>query len=176
MRIVTGNLISVCMLILATIVAEKAYLLTQPLRMIVLLICWFAMLYFSHCLSHYIVGRLLGIEFRYYFLSKSMLAKAGIPVISKLFSAKLFLTLKLAEKPKGWRGFAMFIAGPLASMLSPLLIVAIAYGYDARSAELLLALTIFNAIFTGYFSTKHGCIRKALDCVNLVNPRSNSIA
>ena len=163
MRLVTGNLISVCMLILALSVAKMTYLLTQPLRIIILLLCWFTMLYFSHCLSHYVVGRLLGIKFRYYFFSKSMLSK--VPIISKLFSAKVFLTLKLAERPRGWRGFAMFIAGPLASMFFPLLIVAIAYGYDIRSAEFLMAITMFNVIFTGYFSFKHGCIRKALDCL-----------
>ncbi len=92
-----------------------------------------------------------------------MLSK--VPHLSKAFSAKVFLTLKLAERPKGWRGFAMFVAGPLASMLSPFGVVIIAYGYDPLSANILLALTIFNVAFTGYFSLKHGCIRKALDCL-----------
>ncbi len=166
--LVVGNIVSISMLIIAILTARHAYLLGQPLRLIVLLICWFTMLYFSHCLAHYIVGRALGIGFRYYFLSKSMLSKAGNPLLSKLFSAKVFLTLKLAKKPRGWRGFAMFIAGPLASMFSPLLIVWIS-SYDPTSSTLLLALTIGNALFTGYFSLKHGCIRKALDCLRSTN-------
>lgn len=164
-----GNIVSISMLIIAILTARHAYLLGQPLRLVVLLICWFAMLYFSHCLSHYVVGRILGIEFRYYFLSKSMLSKAGIPLLSKLFSAKMFLTLKLAKKPRGWRGFAMFIAGPMASMFSPLVVVAITYSYDPSSSTLMLALTIGNAIFTGYFSLKHGCIGKALECLRSTN-------
>ncbi len=159
-----GNLASVSVLVIAVLIARQACELVQPIRFLILLICWFTMLYFSHCLSHYIVGRVLGIEFRYYFLSRSMLSKAGIPLISKLFSAKVFLTLKLAERPRGWRGFAMFIAGPLASMFSPLLIVWVS-SCDPTSSTPLLALTIGNALFTGYFSFKHGCIRKALDCL-----------
>jgi len=94
-----GNAISIGMLILAVEIAKHAYALLDIPRILVLIICWFTMLYFSHCLSHYIVGRLLGIKFRYYFLSSSMLAKAGIPIISRLLSVKAFLTLKLAEKP-----------------------------------------------------------------------------
>jgi len=117
--LIMGNIISICMMAIALIVASHAYLFSKPIRILILIICWFMMLYFTHCLSHYIVGRLLGIRFRYYFLSKSMLSKANIPLISRLTSVKAFLTLKLAEKPKGWKGFAMFIAGPLASMLSP---------------------------------------------------------
>jgi len=160
-----GNAVSIGMLILAIEIAKHAYALPDIPRILVLIICWFTMLYFSHCLSHYIVGRLLGIKFRYYFLSSSMLAKAGIPIISRLLSVKAFLTLKLAEKPKGWRGFAMFIAGPIASMLSPLIIVAIAFSYDRFASAILLALTIGNCTFTGYFSYKHGCIRKGLNAL-----------
>lgn len=160
--LIVGNVLSICMLILAIIITKRAFLIYQPLRILILLICWFLMLYFSHCLSHYIVGRILGIRFRYYFLSKSMLSKAGIPVISRLLSVKAFLTLKLVEKPKGWRGFAMFIAGPLASMFSPLVIVAFTYGYDKSSSAILLIVTIVNIVFTGYYSYRYGCIRKAL--------------
>jgi len=165
-----GNFASICMLVLAVYTAKQAYVF--PIRIPILIVCWFFMLYFSHCLAHYIVGRLLGIEFRYYFFSSSMLAKARIPVISKLFSATVFLTLKLAEKPKGWRGFAMFIAGPLASMLSPLVIVAIAYGYDRFASSILLILTIGNGIFTGYYSYRYGCIRKGLNALQTnFNPK-----
>ena len=95
-----------------------------------------------------------------------MLSKANIPIISRLTSVKIFLTLKLAEKPRGWKGFVMFIAGPLASMFSPLAIVAIAYGYDRFISFLLLVISIGNAIFTGYYSCKYGCIRKGLNALH----------
>ncbi len=160
-----GNAISVGMLVLAVEIAKHVYALPEIPKIIILIVCWFVMLYFSHCLSHYIIGRLLGIKFRYYFLSSSMLSKAGIPIISRIFSVKAFLTLKIAEKSKGWRFFAMFVAGPIASMISPLVIVAIAYSYDRFASAILLILTIGNAIFTGYFSYKHGCIRKGINAL-----------
>ncbi len=163
-----GNTVSLIALISAVTLAKNAYLLDYPFRIVVLIVCWFAMLYFSHCLGHYVVGRILGIRFRYYFLSKSMLSKAGIPILSRLMSAKVFMTLKLAERPKGLRGFVMFLAGPLASMFSPLVIAFIA-GYDPTSSKILFALTIANAVFTGFFSFRHGCIRKAIECLGSTN-------
>ncbi len=163
-----GNTVSLIALISAVTLAKNAYFLEYPIRIVVLIVCWFAMLYFSHCLGHYVVGRVLGIRFRYYFLSKSMLSKAGIPILSKLMSAKVFMTLKLYERPKGLRGFAMFLAGPLASMVSPLLI-AFVVDYDPTSSKILLALTVANAVFTGFFSFRHGCIRKAIECIRSTN-------
>ncbi len=95
-----------------------------------------------------------------------MLSKAGI---SRIFSAKVFLTLIIKEKRDGLRMFIMFISGPLASMLSPLAIVAISYSFDKISALILLILTIFNIVFTGYYSYKYGCIRKGIDSLKRKN-------
>ncbi len=157
------NAISACIIILTLLLSNYAFYVEKLFRIILLLACWFSMLYFTHCLAHYVVGRLLGVEFDYYFLSRSMLFK----VSPRLFSARIFLTLKLRKKPKGWRGFIMYLAGPLASMLSPLSVAFIALSYDRLSALVLFALTAFNAIFTGYFSFKYGCIRKGLNCLNV---------
>ncbi len=129
---------------------------------IVQIICWFMLIYFPHCLSHYVVGRLLGIRFRYYYLSRSMLSKAGIPFISKVTSVKAFLTLRLDCKPRGVRGFLMYISGPLASMSFPAITVFTSTGIVRY---VLAVMTIGNAMFSGYYSYKYGCIRKAINAL-----------
>ncbi len=121
----------------------------------ILLICWFATLYSSHCLAHYIVGKLLGFEFSHYTLSKSMLHK----VSPKIFSAKIFLTLRIKKKQTGWKCFFMFLSGSLASMFLPFSIAFISGNL------IIMVLSVFNLVFTGYFSYKYGCIRKALSCL-----------
>jgi len=163
MRLIVGNTISVVFIVVAIVLAFEARHIDNPFRFVLLLISWFVMLYFSHCLTHYIVGRILGVEFSHYFLSKSMLAKAGIPVVSRLFSVRAFLTLKIKRRAGRKAMFAMFLSGALASMFTPLVVVYIAFSFDRQSAIFLLLLSLFNICFTGYFSYKHGCIRKALN-------------
>ncbi len=96
-----------------------------------------------------------------------MLSKAGIPVISKLLSSRVFLTLRLAERPEGWRGFVMFASGALASMLSPFLIAVISWVNPPtrQYSYPLFLMSIGNAVFTGYFSLRYGCLAKALRCL-----------
>ncbi|ADB57102.1 hypothetical protein [Archaeoglobus profundus] len=163
MRVGLVNALLLAGISLTVVAAYECRTLSNPLRLIALTVCWFAMIYFPHCLAHYIVGRFLGVEFSHYTISKSMLSKVGIPIISKLFSARIFLTLRIKKRAGKRAMFAMFLAGPLASMLCPLVVVYIAYSYDRVSATLLAILTIFNILFAGYFSCKHGCIRKALN-------------
>jgi len=163
MRLVIGNTISIFFIMFAIVIAFKSQQFKNPLRLLILLVSWFLMLYFTHCLSHYIVGRMLGVQFSHYFLSRSMLAKAKIPVVSRLFSARIFLTLKIKNRAGRKAMFAMFISGALASMFTPLVIVLIAFSFDKHSAMILLLLSLFNICFTGYFSYKYGCIRKALN-------------
>jgi hypothetical protein len=163
MRIALVNSISILSIILILITAYELRKVQNPLRILLLTICWFSMVYFPHCLAHYVVGRLLGVEFSHYTLSKSMLSKAGLPIVSRIFSVRAFLTLRIKRRSGRMAMFAMFLAGPLASMFSPFAIPLIVSSYDQTSAKILTALTIFNIIFTGYFSYKHGCIRKALN-------------
>jgi len=132
-------------------------------RIVPLTICWFSMVYFPHCLAHYVVGRIFGVEFSHYTLSSSMLSKSGIPILSRIFSAKVFLTLRIKKRSGKKSMFAMFLSGPIASMLSPLSIVYIASTYDPTSAKFLAILTVLNIVFSGYFSYKNGCIRKAIN-------------
>ncbi len=163
MSIRTGNAISITFIAVAIILSNLSRYLENPFRLIVLITCWFLMLYFTHCLSHYIVGTLMGVKFSHYFLSKSMLSKSGIPFVSAIFSKKIFLTIKIKKKAGRKAMFFMFLAGPLSSMFSPLLVFYIAYSFDRFSAFVILLIIILNAIFTGYNSYRYGCIRKAMD-------------
>ncbi len=154
------NAVSTAILALTLLLAKLSCSFTMPLSLTLLVICWFLILYFSHCLAHYVTGRLLGIKFRYYTLSPTMLSRS-FPFLRRF---RVFLTLRLAEKPEGWRGFVMFTSGALASMLSPLLVVYISR-CNPLAFRFLLSITLFNIIFTGYFSSKQGCISKGLKCL-----------
>ena len=162
-KIVYGNIVSIIFVAVAVYLSKVASIFPFLLRVLISLFCWYAMLYFTHCISHYIVGYILGVKFSHYFISKSMLSKAKIPLLSTLFSRKVFLGLKIKRKSSNFRMFLMFLAGPLASMFSPLVIVFNIYSYDKLIGFLLLILTMGNIIFTGYYSYKFGCIRKALN-------------
>lgn len=127
------------------------------------LILWFLSIYCVHCLAHYIVGTILGIRFKGYKFSKSMLSKAGIPIISKIFSKKVFLTLIIGERRDKKANFYMFISGPIASILFPFVVSLIIYSHSKLLGVFLIVLSSFNAVFTGYFSYRYGCIKKALN-------------
>ncbi len=174
--LVVGNSISIIAIVLTLYIATALRDFQNPIRFPILLLCWFSMLYFTHCISHYIVGRILGIEFSHYRLSKSMLSKANLPIVSKLFSAKVFLTLIIKKRKSGSKMFAMFISGPLASMFSPLVVVAISYGFDKTSAAILLVLTVINATFSGYYSYRLGCIRKGINSLKNICDTVNNRA
>ena len=161
MKLIIGNAISFIFIFVAVYFSEISRFLPFIYRVFVLLLCWYFMLYFTHCLSHYIVGRIVGVEFSHYFFSKSMLSKAKIPVLSRVLSRKVFLTLKIKKRVSNRKMFLMFMAGPVASMFSPLLIATIAYRYDKLLGMFLFMLSAGNILFSGYYSYKFGCIRKA---------------
>lgn len=95
--------------------------------LVLLLIAWFCFWFFSHCLAHFVVGKILGIDFRFYFVGKSNILKLNLPVVSWLASRILVLGIKINHKsfqhvPKKRRA-AMFASGTIASMTSPLISV-----------------------------------------------------
>ena len=66
-----------------------------PLRFLVYLISWVCLVFFPHCLAHFVVGRLAGIRFTHYALGKSSITKLRLPVISAVSSMIPLLTLKI---------------------------------------------------------------------------------
>jgi len=152
-----GNFLQLFMLCLAIVIAFIADHIFPFL--ISTIIFW----YFSHCLTHYIVGSIFKIRFSYYFITTSSIKKLrGFKSISKYFYT-LGIKIDWEKSKSGKIGFVvMFISGALASILCPFLIVLIAYVRSFKFESITLsALWILNTMFTLYFSSKVGDIHKA---------------
>src|SRR6266571_1526234 len=66
-------------------------------RLLLLLFAWFTLWFFSHDLAHHIVGELVGIKFRYYYLGRSAIRKLKMPLIPGLMSRIPVLVLKIHQ-------------------------------------------------------------------------------
>ncbi len=140
---------------------------TQVSTVIVLtLYTWFALWFFSHTLTHHIVGRLVGIRFQYYFVGRSAIRKLKLPVISRVMEHVPVLVLKTEGKslavatPRARRW--MYASGALVSMALPWLVVpsAIVKG-PTWAGVFFLLLVLGNDVFTLYFSPKTGDLHRA---------------
>lgn len=131
-----------------------------PLNALFVLVAWFCFWFFSHDLAHHIVGRIVGVSFRYYFLGRSAITKMALPVASKLLRAIPVLGLKIDKSslnsisPNDVR--AMHASGAVSSMLLPWIVVPTSYAISFPVGILLTILTIANDIFTLYFSPQVG--------------------
>lgn len=101
-------------------------------RFLAYLLCWACLVFFPHCLAHFAIGRLLGVRFTSYTLSKSPVAKLRLPVISAAASVIPVLGLKidqssLASVSRGTRA-VMFASGAAGSMIFPFFVVVASIG------------------------------------------------
>lgn len=152
-RVAAGNAISISGLAFGIIMLKTGNFFAS-------LISWFCLWYFSHCFAHYIVGRLLGIRFLYYFTGKSDLTKAikalqkvNFPVLGIKFDRKSVRSKRAA--------YAMFSAGVLASTLTPFLVPFYLF-IAARDFWIFFTLlSIANLTLTAFLSPKYGDIAKA---------------
>ena len=136
------------------------------LKFVTLLFSWFCFWYFSHCLAHFIVGKLLGIRFLYYIIGRSSLIKLKLPIMTPLIKLIPVLGIKIDKSSlintSRYGRSITYASGALASMLSPLIPFAYALIYTEQPISILLgALTIGNIIFTSYLSPKVGDLYKA---------------
>lgn len=146
-------------------------------KLMVLLVSWFCFWFFSHCLAHFAIGKILGVNFLYYFVSKSSLTKLDIPIIS--FLAKLFPVLGIKIDRSTFKSISpkkkamVYASGTLASMISPMvcLIYAVVYLENWMGAFLSL-ITAGNIVFTLIFSAKVGDLSKARNSLR-VSYKSN---
>ena len=121
-----GITVGICLLVAASGIHAI------PLRFFVYLISWACLVFFPHCLAHFVVGRLVGVRFTCYVLGKSSITKLRLPVISSVSSAIPLLTLKidhgsLRSVSPGART-VMFASGAAVSMILPFLPVVISIG------------------------------------------------
>lgn len=129
------------------------------------IICWFLLWFFTHDLAHFVVGIIVGVRFSHYYLGKSDITKLNsAPKLLKKLVLVLGLKIDRANSKASNAGFAaMYLAGPLASMLMPFAVPIIMLVKDSASVAglILLSVSIVNLGFTMWFSPKVGCIYKA---------------
>ncbi|MEM4211512.1 MAG: hypothetical protein QXX16_00395 [Nitrososphaerota archaeon] len=162
-----GNSIEVIGIFLGAIMLCLVSLMYNPLlRLVSLFVAWLCFWYFSHCLAHYIVGRLLGVNYLYYYFGRSSLIKLNLRPISFIMKFVPVLGIKIDKASfknvSRYRKAATYASGAFASMLAPL----IPFIYSAIYLDLFTTLafgfiTFGNIIFTLYFSSKVGDLSRA---------------
>jgi len=170
-----GNLLCV-----AGIVAALVLLLVGPSpvagsRLLIGLIAFLLLWFFPHDLAHYIVGRVVGVRFSAYYVGLSNIVRLNI-LPKPLMTLPIALGIKIDREgsrasPKGFA--AMYLAGPLASMLLPLTapVTILTASPSSLAGLLLLSIALANIAFTAYFSPKKGCIAKALKALKTTHHR-----
>ena len=66
-----------------------------PVDLLFLLAAWFCLWFFSHDLAHHVIGRIVGVGFRYYFLGRSSITKLNLPIVSNVLRMFPVLGLKI---------------------------------------------------------------------------------
>jgi hypothetical protein len=154
LSIAAGTALSVLGVIAAAFLTVWAF--PRPVDYVAKLIAWFLLWFFTHDLAHLVVGAVTGVRFSHYYVG-----------LSNLYRSRLVPGIKIdREKTRAGRlgYFAMFVAGPLASMISPFLVPLhlLVAGRVGTFAYLLLTLSVANVAFTVPFSASVGCIAKGL--------------
>ncbi len=152
---VSGLVVGLAALVVATVSS------TLAVRLLLLLIAWVCFWFFSHDLSHHMVGRAFGIEFEYYFIGRSAIRKLKLPLVSEVMRRIPVLGLKinrssLAKASPSERRW-MLRSGAMSSMILPWITVATAYALGPFPLGVFFTLlTVGNDLFTLYFSPKVG--------------------
>src|SRR5712692_8079304 len=135
------------------------------IRILLLLFAWFTLWFFSHDLTHHIMGSLVGIRFRYYFLGRSAIRKLKLPLLPRLMNKIPVLVLKIDSKSmaqatvraRKW----MHASGAIVSISLPWIIIPESFSLGTIWGLLFVALVLGNDIFTLYFSPKTGDLFRA---------------
>jgi hypothetical protein len=136
-----------------------------PVDALLVLVAWFCLWFFSHDLAHHIVGRVVGVRFRYYFLGRSTITKLSLPIVSNLLRVVPVLGLKIdrsslrSVSPN--RARAMYGSGALFSMFLPWVVIPAGFEVGLLVGILLALLTVANDVFTLYFSPRVGDLHHA---------------
>lgn len=131
------------------------------IRFIVYLISVSCLIFFPHCLAHFVVGSLMGVHFKHYSLSRSAIARLGIPFISDLASRMPLLSIRIDRASFSTLSrqarAAMFASGALCSMILPFVSVVWSLNKLPISFSLvLLTICLGNLLFDVYYSPKSG--------------------
>lgn len=165
--IAVGNLVEIVGILFALyLVVMAPEVALVPLKLILYLVAWVCLLFFPHSLTHYVVGRLVGVRFRYYSFGKSSVYKLRIPFISRIASRAPVITLKVDRRSLQLvdrRGrIAMFSSGAVASMVFPFFVAYASFRDLPMLFSVFLLLSAANLLFDSYFSPKAGDISRAI--------------
>jgi hypothetical protein len=159
-RLRVGHAITLSGTILGLVLLYFTVYVMPLVRVIFTLAAFFALWYFPHTLCHFIVGRLLGVNFSYYFVGRTGLrrliksvGKIPIPVLGIKIDRNSF------DKVARWRKRTMFLSGVFASMFLPVLCLAVSLSYPYNVVMLLIVFG--NIAFTLPASYLAGDVWKA---------------
>jgi len=160
-----GTILSSVMIVLALLIP----LFTPDtlwLELILLPLAWVLLWFFTHDMAHLVVGRIVGIRFSHYYIGLSNLVNAiHLPPKYRLLLIALGLKIDRNKSKNSRYGYTvMYLAGPLASMLTPFYvpIYALLNNHSIEVSLLLLIASILNLTVGSVMSSKHGCIRKGV--------------
>jgi hypothetical protein len=157
---VLGILLAVYLMVLAAD-ASGIYV-----RFFLYLISWGCLIFFPHCLMHYLVGSIVGVRFKFYYLGKSGVSKLGLPLLARLAARVPVLAVKVDRRSlrsvTPGRRAVMFASGAVASMILPFIVVVASLPRLPLSLTLaILFLSVANLAFDLYYSPKAGDISRA---------------
>ena len=136
-----------------------------PINALFVLVAWLCFWFFSHDLAHHIVGRIVGVRFRYYFLGRSSITKLNLPIASNVLKVVPVLGLKIERSSlksvSANRTRAMYASGALFSMFLPWVVIPAGFAVGLLVGILLALLTVANDIFTLYLSPRVGDLHHA---------------
>jgi ligand-binding SRPBCC domain-containing protein len=166
-----GIALSLVMTILGLLIPIYALYLNlgQLLLFIASGVSWLLLWFFTHDLSHLIVGALVGVRFSNFYIGISNLVRAlKISPQYRILFIALGLRIDRERSSASASGFAvMYFAGPLASMLFPFYVplqILLLGSVNAAGIVILFFLTISvsNLVISSIMSFKYGCIRKGI--------------
>lgn len=134
------------------------------LEIVMSLVAWVSLLFFSHDLAHHLVGRIVGVDFRYYFIGRSAVTRLKLPIVSALLRRVPVLGLKIDQSTlhsvSVAKVQAMYASGAIASMIVPWLVVVVAFELNLMLGISFTVLSLGNAMFTVYFSSRVGDLNR----------------
>jgi uncharacterized membrane protein len=162
LSVTTGVALGVAGTILGFIILLLPPYFNLPILTLFLLLASFGLLtYFSHCLAHFIVGKIIGLKFSYYVFGASPKSQTNSQVIGKLDVLLPRLGIRLTQQSRKnathRQRVLLFSSGVVSSTLLPLIPVTTGYLTLPSPLNVLLALLwIAYLIFGVYFSPRFG--------------------
>ncbi len=137
------------------------YLGNVYLQVLILLGSFALLTYFSHCLAHFIVGRVVGLKFGHYVFGGSSITKTSSQTIRSLDHLFPRLGIRLTRESRKNATHSqrsiMFASGVTASTLLPLIPTIISFTTLPGPLEVLMPILWIGYLAFGiYFSPRFG--------------------